>query len=511
MGQIRLDLCHPSRVDSDQRFVEEQYVRAVNHRAGHAELLPHAFAQGRDQFISLLGEVVLLQQGVALRLVNIQRAVTHGYKSQVLVHRQQFVERRDLGHEGEAALREGLVGLQVVAVDANLPAGWSQNPRDAAHRRGLSGSVGSDDAHDLARRDGERQVIHRTHGFIFFDQMGDFEHGLLTCTRTTRVPFQVAYSLMATVFDTAQQLREQVGKAVVGQSALVDQVLVAILANGHILLEGVPGVAKTLLVRSIAQALNLQFTRIQFTPDLMPSDVIGTNVFDPKTTDFKLRKGPIFTNILLADEINRTPPKTQSALLEAMEERQSTIDGERHMLPDPFLVFATQNPIEYEGTYPLPEAQQDRFLMKVLVPYPPKDAELEVLRRFHAGFRSQQLEKAGITPVVDAAGLAALRAQADAVTIEPKIFDYVYALVSSTRDYHEIQIGASPRAGLALIACGKAAAALRGRDFLIPDDIKEFTLPVLRHRVMLRADVDTQGITVDEVLQDLVNAQAIPR
>ncbi len=316
---------------------------------------------------------------------------------------------------------------------------------------------------------------------------------------------------MATVFDTAQQLREQVGKAVVGQSALVDQVLVAILANGHILLEGVPGVAKTLLVRSIAQALNLQFTRIQFTPDLMPSDVIGTNVFDPKTTDFKLRKGPIFTNILLADEINRTPPKTQSALLEAMEERQSTIDGERHLLPDPFLVFATQNPIEYEGTYPLPEAQQDRFLMKVLVPYPPKDAELEVLRRFHAGFRSQQLEKAGITPVVDAAGLAALRAQADAVTIEPKIFDYVYALVASTRDYHEIQIGASPRAGLALIACGKAAAALRGRDFLIPDDIKEFTLPVLRHRVMLRADVDTQGITVDEVLQDLVNAQAIPR
>lgn len=316
---------------------------------------------------------------------------------------------------------------------------------------------------------------------------------------------------MSHVFDTAQRLREEVGKAIVGQSALIDQVLVAIIANGHVLIEGVPGVAKTLLVRSIAQALDLQYTRIQFTPDLMPSDVIGTNVFDPRSVEFTLRKGPIFTNILLADEINRTPPKTQSALLEAMEERQSTIDGERHQLPDPFLVFATQNPIEFEGTYPLPEAQQDRFLMKVLVPYPTPENELEVLQRFHAGFRAQELQKVGIQSVANAESLVAMRAQADAVTVEPKIMEYVLALVTATRDHHEIQIGASPRAGLALLACGKASAALKGRDFLIPDDVKEFAIPVLRHRVMLRADVDTQGITVDEVLQDLINAQAIPR
>ncbi len=316
---------------------------------------------------------------------------------------------------------------------------------------------------------------------------------------------------MPNVFETAQLLRQEVGKAVVGQTTAIDQLFVAILANGHILLEGVPGVAKTLLVRALSQALALEFTRIQFTPDLMPSDVIGTNVFDPKTTDFKLRQGPIFTNVLLADEINRTPPKTQSALLEAMEERQSTIDGIRYPLPDPFLVFATQNPIEYEGTYPLPEAQQDRFLMKVLISYPPREVEMEVLRRFHGGFRAQRLEDVGIQPVVNAEGLRELRREVEAVQVEPKIMEYVYNLVSTTRDHHEIQIGASPRAGLAMIACGKAAAAMRGRDFLIPDDVKEFAIPILRHRILLRADVDTQGITVDEVLSDLIDSQAIPR
>lgn len=316
---------------------------------------------------------------------------------------------------------------------------------------------------------------------------------------------------MANVIETAERLRSEVGKAIVGQTGLINQVLVAVIANGHVLLEGVPGVAKTLLVRSIAQALDLQYTRIQFTPDLMPSDVIGTNVFDPRTVEFKLRKGPIFTNILLADEINRTPPKTQAALLEAMEERQSSIDGERHPLPDPFLVFATQNPIEFEGTYPLPEAQQDRFLMKALVPYPAPDAEREVLKRFHEGFRSQNLSAAGIQAVANADQLKAMRAQADAVSVEPKILDYILGIVTATRDHHEIQIGASPRAGLALLACGKATAALKGRDFLIPDDVKEFALPVLRHRVMLRADVDTQGITVDEVLLDLINSREIPR
>lgn len=309
----------------------------------------------------------------------------------------------------------------------------------------------------------------------------------------------------------ADQVRNEVRKAVVGQEALVDQVIASMLANGHLLIEGVPGVAKTLLVRTFALALDLRFTRIQFTPDLMPSDVIGTNIFDPKTVDFKLRKGPIFTQILLADEINRTPPKTQSALLEAMEERHVTLDGERMALPEPFLVFATQNPIEYEGTYPLPEAQQDRFLMKILVSYPTPEVEKEVLRRFHEGFRSQNLEAAGITPVASGDLLATLRAEVDAVRLDDRLLDYIYAILSSTRDHHEIQFGASPRAGLALISCSKAVAAMRGRDYVNPDDVKELAIPVLRHRVMLRADVDTQGITVDEVLSDLLDAQTVPR
>jgi MoxR-like ATPase len=214
---------------------------------------------------------------------------------------------------------------------------------------------------------------------------------------------------------SAAQIRYEVAKAIVGQDKAVEQTLVALLANGHILLEGVPGIAKTLLVRSLSRAMDLEFTRIQFTPDLMPSDVIGTNVFDPRTTEFKLRKGPIFTQILLADEINRTPPKTQSALLEAMEERQTTIDGVRYPLPEPFVVFATQNPIEFEGTYPLPEAQQDRFLLKVLLEYPPSEVEIEVLRRHHSGFKTMDLEAAGITPVVHLDGLKAMRAEVEAV------------------------------------------------------------------------------------------------
>lgn len=313
------------------------------------------------------------------------------------------------------------------------------------------------------------------------------------------------------VVEAAARLRQEVGKAVVGQERAIDQVLVAILANGHILLEGVPGIAKTLLVRTMAKALALDFTRIQFTPDLMPSDVIGTNVFDPKTTDFRLRKGPVFTQILLADEINRTPPKTQAALLEAMEERQVTIDGVRFPLPAPFLVFATQNPIEFEGTYPLPEAQQDRFLLKVLLEYPPSVVEIEVLKRFHFGFRSQNLDQAGVQAIVDLAGLTALRQEVEAVQIEERIFQYVYDLVASTRKANDILVGASPRAGLALVACSKAVAALRGRTFVIPDDVKELALPILRHRVLLRPEAEVEGLTVDRVLTSLVDAQVVPR
>ena len=313
------------------------------------------------------------------------------------------------------------------------------------------------------------------------------------------------------VVEVSARLRQEVGKAVVGQERAIDQVLVAILANGHILLEGVPGIAKTLLVRTMAKALALDFTRIQFTPDLMPSDVIGTNVFDPKTTDFRLRKGPVFTQILLADEINRTPPKTQAALLEAMEERQVTIDGIRYPLPSPFLVFATQNPIEFEGTYPLPEAQQDRFLLKVLLESPPGNVEVEVLKRFHLGFRSQNLEQAGVQAIVDLDGLASLRQEVEAVQIEERIFQYVYDLVASTRKANDILVGASPRAGLALVACSKAVASLRGRNFVIPDDVKELALPILRHRVLLRPEAEVEGLTVDRVLTSLVDAQVVPR
>lgn len=313
------------------------------------------------------------------------------------------------------------------------------------------------------------------------------------------------------VEEAAERIRNEVGKAIVGQQEAIAQTLVAMLANGHILLEGVPGIAKTLLVRSLAKAMDLEFTRIQFTPDLMPSDVIGTNIFDPKTTDFRLRKGPIFTQVLLADEINRTPPKTQSSLLEAMEERQATIDGVRYPLPPPFIVFATQNPIEYEGTYPLPEAQQDRFLLKVILEYPPPEVEIEVLRRHHMGFRSQNLEAAGIEPVLNLEGLLALRAEVDHVTVEDKILNYIYEIVAATRKSNDIMVGGSPRAGLAMVGCGKAVAALRGRNFVIPDDVKQLALPVLRHRVLLRPEAEIEGLTVDRVLTSLIEAQVVPR
>lgn len=314
-----------------------------------------------------------------------------------------------------------------------------------------------------------------------------------------------------TVEQAAERVRAEVGKAVVGQEFAVDQAMTAFLADGHVLLEGVPGLAKTLLVRTLAKVFALEFRRVQFTPDLMPGDVIGTNVFDPRDVTFKLRKGPVFTSVLLADEINRTPPKTQSALLEAMEERHVTIDGERYPLPFPFVVFATQNPVEYEGTYPLPEAQQDRFLLKTILDYPPAAAELDVLKRFHGGFRAQKLEEAGVSPVVDAAQLEELRGEVNRVTVEDRIFNYVYEIVSATRSSNDILVGASPRAGLALVSCGKAIAAMRGRSFVTPDDVKELALPVLRHRVILRPETEIEGLTVDQVLKGLVDRQTVPR
>jgi MoxR-like ATPase len=307
------------------------------------------------------------------------------------------------------------------------------------------------------------------------------------------------------------RLRAEIEKVIAGQQAVVEQVLAAMLADGHVLLEGPPGVAKTLLIRTLARTLQLEYARIQFTPDLMPSDVTGTSVFDPRTSEFKLRRGPIFTNVLLADEINRTPAKTQAALLEAMEERSCTLDGETHPLPVPFMVFATQNPIDFEGTYPLPEAQLDRFLMKVVVEYPSPEAELQVYQRHHAGFRPRELERLGVQPVLDAATLEQLRRTVQETTVEPKTMAYVLEIVRRTRDNRDLVYGASPRAGIALLAVGKAMARVRGRDFLTPDDVKTLALPVLRHRVLLRAETELEGATRDEIISEVVEGVPVPR
>jgi MoxR-like ATPase len=311
--------------------------------------------------------------------------------------------------------------------------------------------------------------------------------------------------------ETAQRVIAEVKKAIAGQDRVIEFALIGILANGHVLLEGVPGVAKTLLIRTLSRTLDLEYGRVQFTPDLMPSDVIGTNVFDPKSGDFRLRKGPVFVNILLADEINRTPPKTQAALLEAMEERQSTIDGETYPLPPPFIVFATQNPIDFEGTYPLPEAQQDRFLLKIIVGYPEPTHEIQVLRSHHAGFRPQSLDQAGIQPVVTAAQLREIQAEVAHTKVEDRVFDYIQQIVSSTRSAADILVGASPRAGIALLNTGKALARIRDRDYVIPDDIKELALPVLRHRILLRPEAEVEGLSPDQVLTRLLDGQTVPR
>ncbi|MBL1150697.1 MAG: MoxR family ATPase [Armatimonadetes bacterium] len=313
------------------------------------------------------------------------------------------------------------------------------------------------------------------------------------------------------VVDAVDSIRKEVAKAVVGQEQLVEHSLVAIFADGHLLLEGVPGVAKTLLVRTLARTLSLNFVRIQFTPDLMPSDVIGTNVFDQRTGDFSLRKGPVFTSVLLADEINRTPPKTQAALLEAMEERRVTIDGVPHDLPYPFVVFATQNPIEFEGTYPLPEAQLDRFLLKLVVPYPEEADEIMVLQRYSEGFRAQNLEPVGIQPVLDAETLATLRSEVAAVRVDHEILNYINTIVRKTRDSDLLQVGGSPRAGIAMLLTAKGLAAVRGRDFVTPDDVKDMSLPVLRHRLLLRPEAEIEGFTADQIVSGLFETIPVPR
>jgi MoxR-like ATPase len=307
------------------------------------------------------------------------------------------------------------------------------------------------------------------------------------------------------------RVAEQVAKVVVGQREAIDLMLVALLSDGHILLEGVPGVAKTLLARTLAASLSLQFSRIQFTPDLMPGDVIGANIFNFQTNAFVLTRGPIFTQLLLADEINRTPPKTQAALLEAMQEQSVTIDGRGHMLGPPFMVIATQNPIEQQGTYPLPEAQLDRFLFKHRLDYPSREEELAVVARHSAGTAMADPVRAGVGAVVDGLQLAALKAIVEQIRVNDDIVAYVVDMVRATREHPSLQFGGSPRAAAMLASSARALAALEGRDFVIPDDIKRLAQPALRHRLVLAPSAEIEGQSVDSVLAQIVERQAAPR
>ncbi|HET9138408.1 MoxR family ATPase [Actinophytocola sp.] len=306
-------------------------------------------------------------------------------------------------------------------------------------------------------------------------------------------------------------LRAEVGKAVVGNDAAVTGLIVALLCRGHVLVEGVPGVAKTLLVRALATALDLTTTRIQFTPDLMPGDVTGSLVYDAHSAEFSFREGPVFTNLLLADEINRTPPKTQSALLEAMEERQVSVDGRPRMLPDPFVVIATQNPVEYEGTYPLPEAQLDRFLFKLTMPLPSRADEVGVLERHAAGFDPRDLAAAGLRAVAGVAELDAGRAAVRAVTLDPQVIGYVVDLCRATRSAPAVRLGVSPRGATALMTAARAWAWLSGRDYVTPDDVKTLARPALRHRIELRAEAELEGASADGVLDGILATVPVPR
>jgi MoxR-like ATPase len=306
------------------------------------------------------------------------------------------------------------------------------------------------------------------------------------------------------------RLRAGLTRVVVGADQAAFTLLVALLANGHALIEGVPGTAKTLMVRVLARLLGVDFTRIQFTPDLMPSDVVGTTVFDQRSATFSLRRGPVFTNVLLADEINRTPPKTQAALLEAMEERRVTIDGTTHELPAPFLVCATQNPVEFEGTYPLPEAQLDRFLVRVRTGYPPAADERALIARAVAGFDAHDLAAAGVEPVVTRAELLEAQAAVRAVHVADSLQGYLYDIVAATRSSPDVALGASPRAALALVAATQAAALLDGRDFATSDDVKDVAVAVLAHRILVRPEAELDGATPGEVIARVLAAVPAP-
>ena len=308
----------------------------------------------------------------------------------------------------------------------------------------------------------------------------------------------------------AAHVRNEYSKVIIGQRDVIDQMLLVLVCGGHALMEGVPGLAKTLAVKTLARICGLGFQRVQCTADLMPADVMGTNVFNMATSSFALHRGPVFTDLLLVDEINRTSPRTQAALLEAMEERQVTIDGTRYALSGNFTVLATQNPIEFEGTYPLPEAQLDRFLLKIRVGYPSEKEEAEILERWGQGFDSRRFEAIEVAPI-DAAWLAAARQEIEIVRVEPALYKYLVTLIRRTRDWPALTLGASPRAAIGLFSVARALAGIEGRDFLIPDDIKIATPAVLRHRIMLKPEADLEGLTADQVVSEILAAVEVPK
>jgi len=316
---------------------------------------------------------------------------------------------------------------------------------------------------------------------------------------------------VSTTYRIYKELVKEMSKVIIGQEKIKEEILIAFFSGGHVLLEGVPGTAKTLMVKTLSKIIECSFERIQFTPDMMPSDVMGTHIFDMKTSEFRLKKGPIFTNLLLADEINRTSPKTQSALLEAMEENQVTIEGEKIPLSDLFLVFATQNPIEFEGTYPLPEAQMDRFMFKILVDYPGREHEIEIMKAYHNGFNPRHLDQMSLRKFNHKDFLKECKDEILAVTVREEIFDYLVKINEMTRKNANVSLGASPRGAVALLLSGKTRAVVRGRNYVIPDDVKESAYPVLRHRLILRPEAEIEGLTSDDVIKDILARIEVPR
>jgi MoxR-like ATPase len=315
---------------------------------------------------------------------------------------------------------------------------------------------------------------------------------------------------MTAVSQLVQHIREEMGKVVVGQSELKDQCVIALLCRGHVLLEGVPGIAKTLTVKTLSRLMGLSFQRVQCTSDLMPADIVGTNILNMATSAFQLHRGPVFTDLLLVDEVNRMPPRTQAALLECMEEHQVTIDGNGHQLSPFFTVFATQNPIEFEGTYPLPEAQLDRFLLKIQVRYPELQDEVRLLANVQNGFEALELYSTHLTPI-EAGLLEQAQKEVKSVTVEEALFAYVVQIARRTREWPALSLGASPRAAVSLMTVSKAAAAMDGRDYVIPDDVKAAVRPVLRHRIVVKPEADLEGITADQVLDEVVRAVEVPK